>query len=242
MINNHMDQRVLIIIPAHNEEASIVDVIVGLRNSTPDFDRVVINDGSTDATEEVVDSLGEKQLKLVCNLGYGQALQTGLKYALLCGYDIVVCMDADGQHRPEDVPRLVNAMLESDADMVIGSRFCAGEPYKTPVSRRLGQLMFSHLTQLLLDHRIYDTSSGFKALRIATSKVIMEGAFMDFHMETIVLLSLFNHKIIEVPVTVRERVHGHSMHSITSIFHYPIRTLLLTLAAILEAHMIRRAQ
>lgn len=237
-----MDPRVLIIIPAHNEEESIAEVIIGLRNIVPNFERVVINDGSTDKTGDIVAGLGEKQINLLTNLGYGQALQTGLKYAVLCGYDIIVSMDADGQHRPEDVPRLVNALQESNAAMVIGSRFYDGTAYNTPISRRLGQLLFSYLSRVLLDQRIYDTSSGFKALRADTCKVIMEGAFMDFHIETIVLLSLFHQKIVEVPISVKERAYGTSMHSIASIFHYPLKTLLLTLAAILEAHLIRRAR
>jgi glycosyltransferase involved in cell wall biosynthesis len=234
--------RVLIVIPAHNEQSSIEDVIRGLRKVVPQYDRVVVNDGSSDETGEIVASLGEKQLRLISNLGYGQAIQTGLKYALIKGYEIVVSMDADGQHRPEDVPQLVDALLENRADLVIGSRFCEGQTYNTPMSRRLGQLLFSHLTRPLLGHRIYDTSSGFKAIRTSTCAVIIDGAFMDFHIETIVRLSLFNFRIIELPISVSERTTGQSMHSIASIFHYPLKTLLLTLAAILDAHMVRRVR
>lgn len=237
-----MVKRVLIVIPAYNEEESIGRVLHGLREVVPDFDRVIVNDGSDDATGEIVDDLGEKQLKLVCNLGYGQALQTGMKYALLRDYDIIVSMDADGQHRAEDVPRLVKGLKTSGADMVIGSRFCDGAPYKTPISRRLGQLLFSHWTRLLLGHRIYDTSSGFKALNASACEAIVDGAFMDFHIETIVQLSLFGFKIIELPVTIKERTAGDSMHSISSVFHYPLRTILLTLAAILDAQLIRRTR
>lgn len=237
-----MDERVLIIIPAYNEEKSIASVINGLREVVPEFDRVIVNDGSSDNTKDILADLYEKQLRLVCNLGYGQALQTGLKYALICGYDIVVTMDADGQHRPEDVLQLVNTLKESDADMVIGSRFCDGTSYNTPISRRLGQLLFSHMTRLLLGHRIFDTSSGFKSLRVKTCEVIVDKAFMDFHIETIVQLSLYGFKIIELPVTVEERKTGNSMHSISSVFHYPLRTVLLTLAAILDVQLIRRTK
>ena len=111
-----MDERVIVVIPAYNEEQTIASVLIRLRQAAPEFDRVVVVDGSKDATGKVVAEIGEKQINLPVNLGYGLALQTGLKYALYKGYDIVVSMDADGQHRPEDVPRLVDALRETGAD------------------------------------------------------------------------------------------------------------------------------
>lgn len=237
-----MAVRVLVVIPAHNEEQAIAGVIARLRQAAPEYDRVIVNDGSSDMTGKIVSDLGEKQLHLICNLGYGHALQTGLKYALMRGYDVVVTMDADGQHRPEDVPRLVQALEANGADMVIGSRFSNGKPYDTPFNRRLGQLLFSHLTRLLLGYRVYDTSSGFKALRTKTCEAIVGTAFMDFHIETIVQLTLANFKIIELPVTVQERTSGRSMYSIVSVFNYPLKTILLTMAVIMDAIVVRRAR
>jgi len=237
-----MSQQVLIVIPAYNEEQTIANILMRLRRAAPEFDRVVVNDGSTDATGNIVAELGEKQLRLACNLGYGYAIQTGLKFALKRGYDIIVCLDADGQHKPEDVPCLVKTLDESGADMVIGSRFCNNRPYKTPFSRRLGQLLFSHLTRLLIGRRIYDTSSGFKALRATTCEVIVQGSFMDFHAETIVRLSLLGFKIVELPIMAEERTFGHSMHSFTSVYHYPLKTLLLTIVAAMDALLARRTR
>jgi glycosyltransferase involved in cell wall biosynthesis len=235
-------QRVLVVIPAYNEEKTIGSVLKRLRRVAPEFDRVVVNDGSKDATGDVVEALGEKQLRLPCNLGYGQALQTGMKYALIRGYDVVVSIDADGQHRPEDVPRLVEMLRESDADMVIGSRFCRGRPYKSPFGRRVGQLLFSRLTRVLIGHRIYDTTSGFKALRATACEVIVNGTFMDFHTETIVRLSLFGLRIVEMPIAVEERTLGRSMYSFTSVFGYPLQTLLLTMVAAVDALLARRTR
>lgn len=237
-----MAQRVLIVVPAYNEALTIAAVIQELRRVVPEYDRVIVNDGSDDNTGEVIAGLGEKQLRLLHNIGYGPALQTGLKYALMQGYDVVVSMDADGQHQPKDVARLVTALNESQADMVIGSRFCDGHGYHTPIDRRLGQLIFSYLTRLLLKQRIYDTSSGFKAMRAAACEMIVNGAFMDFHIESIVRLSLANFKIIELPITVQERAFGRSMHSLNSVFQYPLKTVLLTLAAIMDAYIVRRAR
>jgi hypothetical protein len=173
----------------------------------------------------IVAALGEKQLRLPCNLGYGRALQTGLKYSLRRGYDIVVSIDADGQHNPEDLPRLVAMLDESEADMVIGSRFCDGRRYKSPFGRRVGQLLFSHMTRVLIGQRIYDTTSGFKVLRAAACEAIVNGTFMDFHIETIVRLSLSGFKIVEMPIA-QDRTLGRSMHSFTSVFRYPLQTVL----------------
>jgi glycosyltransferase involved in cell wall biosynthesis len=236
------DEKVLIVIPAYNEEASIAAVILRLRQIVPQYDRVIVNDGSTDKTGKVVDTMGEKQLKLPCNIGYGMALQTGLKYGLIKGYDVIISLDADGQHQPEDVPRLVEFLNSSDVDMVIGSRFCETKAYDTPYYRRMGQLFFSHLTKMFLGYRIYDTSSGFKALRASACKVVVDGIFMDFHIETIVQMSLLNLKIKEFPIIVLERTAGQSMHSLASVFQYPIKTILLTITVLMDAILIRRVR
>lgn len=234
--------RVLIVIPTYDEERTIADVIQGLRRAAPDYDRVVVNDGARDATGLIVAELGEKQLRLPCNLGYGNALQTGLKYGLHCGYDVIVSFDGDGQHNPGDVPGLVRALLESDADMAIGSRYCNDQVYRGPLDRRLGQILFSQLSRLLIGRRIYDTTSGFKAMRASVCEIIVGGVFMDFHTESIVRLSMAGYKLIEHPITISERVHGRSMHSIVSVFSYPLQTLLLTVVATVDALLERRTR
>jgi glycosyltransferase involved in cell wall biosynthesis len=235
-----MNPRVLVVIPAHNEEQSIAQVVLSVRRAMPDFDRVIVNDGSTDATGDILNQLGEKQLRLPCNLGYGRALQTGLKYALKAGYEIVICMDADGQHKPEDGLRLIKKLLESNADMVIGSRFCGHSLYRTSFMRRIGQWLFSYLTGALIGRRIYDTTSGFKALTAKACQVLVHGTFMDFHAETIVRLSLLGFRIAEQPITMDQRNFGRSMHSFKSVFQYPLKTLLLTVVAAMDAFLLRR--
>ncbi len=235
-----MSQRTLVVIPAYNEERTIAGVIYGLRQFAPEFDRIVVNDGAKDSTGEILAALGEKQLRLPCNLGYGHAVQTGLKYALVHGYDIVVTFDADGQHRPEDIRGVVQALSDDHADMVIGSRYSHGRTYSGPNERKWGQIFFSYLTRLLIGQRIYDTTSGLKAMRAAVCGIIIDGVFMDFHLETIVRLSMAGHKIVEYPITVQERTHGRSMHSYLSIVAYPSQTLLLALVATMDALLTRR--
>jgi glycosyltransferase involved in cell wall biosynthesis len=235
-----MVPRVLIVIPAYNEEKTIAGVLLGLRQAVPEFDRIVVVDGCKDGTSRIVADLGERQLRLPCNLGYGRALQTGIKYALARRYDIVLCIDADGQHRPEDAPGLVRALLENNADMVIGSRFCQDRLYPGSFIRRAGQFIFSHLSHYVIGQRIYDTTSGFKALRAPACRLLVEGTSMDFHMESIVRLRLFGFSVLEHPVVVKERLFGQSMHSFKSVFHYPLKTLLLTLVAAIDAFVARR--
>ncbi|MGH2536483.1 MAG: glycosyltransferase family 2 protein [Candidatus Promineifilaceae bacterium] len=234
------DSRVLVIIPAFNEEQSVGQVLLQLRQAAPTFDRLVVNDGSQDRTGQVVNGLGEKQLRLITNLGYGQALQAGIKYALLCDYEVVVTMDADGQHRPEDAPRLVAALIEAQADVVIGSRFKAGRAAKAPLTREVGQRLFSALSLPLLGRRIYDTTSGFRALRAEACGVAVRGAFMDLHIELLACLGLLGFKIVEVPVVPIDRAHGRSMHSLASVFQYPPKTLLLTTVAAVDALLEKR--
>jgi len=235
-----MNARVLVIIPAHNEEQTIAHVVLSVRRAMPEFDRVVVNDGSTDATGDILNQLGEKQLRLPCNLGYGRALQTGLKYALKAGYEIVICMDADGQHKPEDGLRLIKKLLASNADMVIGSRFCDNSLYRTSFMRRTGQWLFSCLTGVLIGRRVYDTTSGFKALTAKACQVLVHGTFMDFHAETIVRLSLLGFRITEQPITMDQRNFGRSMHSFKSVFQYPLKTLVLTIVAAMDVFLLRR--
>lgn len=237
-----MKPTVLIIIPAYNEEESIASVLQGLRRHAPLFDRLVVNDGSQDTTGLILSAIGERQLSLSSNLGYGRALQAGLKYALIRGYDVVVTFDADGQHRSEDVPLLVQALTDNDVDMVIGSRFTNDQSYDAPFSRRMGQIIFSQLTRFLMKQRIFDTSSGFKVMRNKVCQAIVDAAFMDFHIETIVRLSMLGYTIKELPIEVLERNSGRSMHSFSSVFQYPLRTILLTAAAVMDAFIERRTR
>jgi glycosyltransferase involved in cell wall biosynthesis len=235
-----MEPRVLIIIPAHNEAQSIGDVITGLRQHAPGFDRMIIDDGSQDETLALLNNMGEKVARLPSNLGYGRALQTGMRYALQHNYDVVVTLDADGQHRPQDVPGMVQAQIDQQADLVIGSRYSNGRPYTGPIDRRAGQILFSYLTEILLGHRIHDTTSGFKAMLAPVCSALVDQTFMDFHTEALVRLGLQGFKIIEHPVVVLERTAGRSMHSVASIFVYPLKTLLLTLIATIDVLLLRR--
>jgi glycosyltransferase involved in cell wall biosynthesis len=232
--------RTLIIIPAHNEVDSIQGVLQELRREAPGADRLVVNDGSVDGTGELVTRLGERCLHLACNVGYGPALQAGLWYALRRGYDIAVFVDGDGQHSAEDVPRLVAALDEWGCDMVIGSRYGQDRPYVGSFSRCVGQRLFSYLTKVTVGRRIYDTTSGLKAVRASVFRLLIDGTYLDFHTEALVELAIRGYHVRELRVSMRERQHGQSMYSWKSAFEYPLKTMLLTAAGAANALMARR--
>jgi glycosyltransferase involved in cell wall biosynthesis len=229
-----MTPRVLAVIPAYNEAKSIPGVIRGLRQAAPAVERLVVTDGSSDGTAAVVTALGERHLELVCNVGYGRAVQSGLRYAMMHGYDVVVTLDADGQHDPRDVPRVVEALEGTGADVVIGSRYM-GAHYRGPAGRQFGQRAFSLLTQLLLGQRIYDTTSGLKAMRASACEAVLAGRFLDFHTEVLVRLRLLGFRIAELPIEVHERTTGRSMYSFFRALVYPVKTGLLVVTGMLDA-------
>jgi glycosyltransferase involved in cell wall biosynthesis len=229
--------RILAVIPAHNEATSIGVVLRELRDAAPHVERLVVSDGSIDGTPEVVRSLGERQLELVCNVGYGRAVQAGLQYAIRRGYDTVVTIDSDGQHDPRDVPRLLHALAAADADVAIGSRFVERKAYRGSLGRRLGQAAFSLLTRVLLGRRVYDTTSGFKAMRRSACHALLEGRFLDFHTEALIRLGLLGFRMVEVPVTMRSRTAGTSMYTVASAILYPVKTLLLVATGIIDAKL-----
>lgn len=227
--------RVLVIIPVYNEAATIAEVVLGLRRAAPNLDRLVVTDGSRDGTRSVVKSLGERHLDLPCNIGYGRALQAGIRYALLHPYHAIVFMDGDGQHDPADVPRLVAELDHSGADVVIGSRFSGRRRYVGPFGRRTGQIAFSLIAAMLMRQRIYDTTSGLKAMKMSACRAVVGGRFLDFHTEVLVRLRMLGFTVSELPITVRSRTFGRSMHSFASAVEYPVKTFLLTLVGVLDA-------
>lgn len=229
---------VRLIVPAYDEADSLGAVLRELARSVP-YEVLVVDDGSTDGTASVARAAGVRCLSLPCNLGYGGAVQAGLETALADGCDVVVLFDADGQHPADAVERVLAPVLAGEADVAIGSRYSDGRRYEGPLGRRLGQRVFSRLTPLLTGRRIYDTTSGFKAINAAACRAVVETTFLDLHMETIVRLSLLGFRIAEVPVTMSERHAGVSMHGLASAWKYPAKTLLLSVVALLDAFIIR---
>ena len=155
--------RVLVIVPAFNEEASLPGTLDELRAKAPGVDVLVVDDGSRDATARVARARGVPVVCLAVNLGVGAALQTGFRWALRHGFDVAVQLDADGQHDPAFLPALVDPVARGDCDVCIGSRYITRTGYRAPVARRLGMVMFSGVVRLAARQRITDTTSGYRA-------------------------------------------------------------------------------
>src|SRR5262245_43447702 len=186
--------RTLVFIPAWNEEDSIAAVIAGVRKSLPEADLLVIDDGSKDATVARACEAGALVASLPFNQGLGAALQTGYLYALREGYDFCAHLDADGQHPPAEVARLLAEVRADRADLVIGSRYRerggaagdgekeagAGDDYKPTISRRIGTSVFRFFLTLATRQRFTDTTSGMRAANRRVMQLFSENYSPDF--------------------------------------------------------------
>lgn len=225
-----MDERkkTLIIIPAFNEEESLPILLDEVRSRG--YDAIVINDASTDSTAKVVAGAGFPVLSLAANLGIGGAVQTGFKYAVDNGYDIVVQVDGDGQHDPAWLETVVAPIRNGEADCVIGSRYVPSQPdidYKTPLPRRIGMYFSTGILYLATGLRVNDTTSGFRALNRSAFKYFAQAYPVDHpEAETLLMLHQRGFRILEVPVKMRGRVCGESLFTFTKASLYPLRVII----------------
>ncbi|HYN26044.1 MAG TPA: glycosyltransferase family 2 protein [Pyrinomonadaceae bacterium] len=234
-------KRILVAIPAYNEAGTIAAVVGSVRASLPGYDLLVVNDGSGDATGQILETLNTTVATHLCNLGYGRAVQTAILYALDCGYDALVTLDADGQHHPEQIAGLLREFDAGGWDVLIGSRYVARRGYQdAPLGRRIGMQLFSMLVRLVIGQRVFDTSSGMKVIRRTVFDPLTHWHFVDFHAEAIVYLMRLGYRIGEFPVTVAERTQGTSMYTPLNYFKYPLKTSMLVLLGIIEAALTRR--
>lgn len=216
--------KVLLVIPAYNEADNLERVINHIRNDFPQYDYVVINDGSTDATRKVCADNRYNVLDLPVNIGLTGAIKAGFRYANYYGYDYVVQIDGDGQHDPLYVADLLERMEKTDCDIVIGSRFV--EKKKPKTARMIG----NSLIELIIwcttkGTKINDTTSG---MRLFNKKMIKQfGYNIHYSPEPDTLAYLINQgaKIEEVQVEIKERIAGTSYLSFTSSAWYMMRTL-----------------
>src|SRR3954447_2135821 len=155
--------RRLAIVPALNEAGSIESVIREIRAEDPDFEVLVVDDGSTDNTAALAEAAGARVVRLPFNLGIGGAVQTGLQYAREHDFGIAVQIDADGQHDPSQLPQLLAPLVAGEADVVVGSRFLGERNYKAPFLRRVGIRVFAAIISAVVGQPLTDTSSSFRA-------------------------------------------------------------------------------
>lgn len=218
--------KVIAIIPAYNEEKSVKNVIENIyRNNKCDV--LVVNDGSKDDTCNIASKTNAIVIDLPNNLGIGGAVQTGYLYAYRNKYDIAIQVDADGQHNPKYIPEMVELIKTGQADMVIGSRFIEKTSYKQTFFRMLGIKITSGIIKLLTGKKIYDTTSGFRAI----SKSIIGDFAKDYPYDypepcTNMEMILKNRKVVEISVEMKQRETGNSSISPVKSVKYMIKVVL----------------
>lgn len=212
-------KKVVAIIPANNEEKTIGRIIEQVLRIVDSA--IVIDDGSKDNTAKISQSSGAKVIKNKRNLGLGSALRIGFKEALESNYDIVVTLDADGQHDPKELTCLLKFLNKKDADLVIGSRFLRPERIiNFPRHRLLGNVLLTVFTNMILNKWVTtDSQSGYRAIkREALEKLKLSSKRMDISSEIIIEAALNNNKIVEYPIKVTYNQMKSHQHLIRDTF------------------------
>ena len=220
----------LIIIPAYNEAANIEKVINNIVQNYPQYDYVIINDGSTDKTEEVCANAGYQVLNLPINMGIGGAVQTGYRYAKKNNYDAAVQIDGDGQHDVAFLEDMLNLLETGEADVVIGSRFVQKEGFQSSQIRRVGIRFLSILARILTGVQIRDITSGYRVVNRRFIEIYANDYPADYpEPEAMIIAAVHGGMIKEYPVVMRERENGTSSITFKKSVYYMIKVTLAML-------------
>ena len=216
--------RILVMIPAYNEQDNILKTLEDLKTHFPEGDVVVINDCSRDETRKILENNQINYLDLSSNLGIGGAVQAGYLYARKHGYDIAIQFDGDGQHDARFLRDLAAPLADGSADIAIGSRFIRREGFQSSGARRAGISILSGLIRLLCGQRVLDVTSGMRAANRKYILIYADRYTQDYpEPEAILLAGLTGAVIREVPVQMRERENGSSSISALKSAYYMIK-------------------
>lgn len=217
-----------IVIPIYNEEQSIKNVI----NRIPDhlhYEIILVDDGSTDNSIKKVKEINNRKIKIIQhnkNRGYGAAILSGFEHSI---GKVIVTIDSDGQHNPEEIPALIAPIINNHADIVVGSRYLGKSNYKVPLYARVGEFFIKISLWLLYGQRVGNNQSGFKALSNHTIRIFNSMLYTRFGFCTEILFKAAhnNFKISEIPINLNPRLYGSSyvqlikiMFSISSCILY----------------------
>jgi glycosyltransferase involved in cell wall biosynthesis len=223
-------RRKLAIVPAFNEADSIAPTVAAIHQWAPDFDVLVVDDGSTDRTADHASGAGATVLRMPFNLGIGGAMQGGYIYALEHGYEIAVQVDGDGQHDPRHIHDLLDHLHEDpELNMVTGSRFLApsGQGFQSSAARRAGIRIFSSLVSLITGQRVTDPTSGFRMTNRRGIELFARDYPHDYpEVEAILLMHAHRLRSAEIPVLMQPRLTGESAISSTQSVYYMVKVLL----------------
>ena len=231
--------RNLVIVPAYNEAGAISTTIGAIREHASDFDVVVIDDGSTDATAEHASVAGAAVLRLPFNLGIGGAMQAGYMYASENDYEVAVQVDGDGQHDPRHIHELLDRLLsDPELNMVTGSRFLDpnGDGYRSSATRRVGIRVFAQVVSRITGQRVTDPTSGLRMTDRRGIELFARDYPHDYpEVEAILLMHAHRLGSCEIPVLMHPRMTGSSAISSTQSVYYMVKVLLAVFVALFRA-------
>ncbi|MFW9882136.1 MAG: glycosyltransferase family 2 protein, partial [Candidatus Thorarchaeota archaeon] len=238
-----------VIIPLYNEEHSIKDVIEKTPNHSS-YEIIVVDDGSTDNSVKKVKELNDKNIKVIHhdkNKGYGAAILSGLRNA---AGDVIVTIDSDGQHNPEEIPKLVKPIINNQADIVIGSRYMGKFYYKNPFYARIGAYFINLFLRLLYLQKVNDNQCGFRAFKKDIVKIVknLRCLGMGFSTELLFEAAYYKYRIKEVPISVNARKYGVSYVNlikitksiVSCILFYTLKKLNLNVKSVFSKNWIKR--
>lgn len=223
-------------IPAFNEEGQITTVLESIRQNS-DADIIVIDDGSRDRTAEYAEKAGAFVIRHPFNMGYGIAVQTGYKYAFEKGYDLLLQLDADGQHLPRYIPDLFAMVEDNKCDMAIGSRFLADDRFPVGLPKMLGVRLFRMVIRMITGQSITDPTSGYRCMNSKVFKQFTEDSFpVDYPDANIMIfLHRMGFRIAELPVKMAPNPEGRYMHQgVLKISYYLFKIFLSILVILLR--------
>ncbi len=220
-------EKLLILVPAYNEEGAVGHVVEEIHRVLPGIPVLVIDDCSRDSTVAVARSWGANVLKLPHHLGLGGAVQAGYKLAYELGYEHVIRVDGDGQHDPADIPKIFQALLSSGCQMVIGSRYLEGNNGHTSVLRGLGIRFFRLVLRPILGKPVRDPTSGFVGLNREALQVFAKSFPLEYpEIEALVVLQRKRFRFLEVPCQLRPRMAGRSTITAPKSLYYIFHVLM----------------
>lgn len=226
--------RVLVLIPVLNEANSIGELASEIRRKYPGFDLLVVDDGSTDDSAERARANGAVVLRHSFNLGDGAARQTGFLFARRGGYDLLIHLDGDAQHTPDEVGLLFDELRRGQADLVVGSRFLGSCRYDPGITKRIGIGLFSLICSLAVRQKITDPTSGFRGLNRRAIELFTSGYYPQHYPDADVIISAHYNglNIREIPVSMNP-TRSVNLHRGGKIFYYLYKMLLSTFVSIL---------
>lgn len=229
------DQRTLVIVPAWNEQANIASTVREIRSATPHFDVVVIDDGSTDHTAREARDAGATVLQLPFNLGVGGAMRTGFRYAERHDYDRAIQVDADGQHDPADILRVLDGLEK--ADISIGARFAERGEYTVRGPRRWAMVLLAFVLSRIARTKLTDVTSGFRAANRRAIRQYVAYYPAEYLGDTIDSLVAAVHNgltVTQVPVEMRKRRHGQPSQRPIGAMVYLFRSVFALVFAVMR--------